>query len=126
MFVKTIRNLTPHDLTVVDEQGNTRTIPTDPSGLYARVETTRVKTGEILGIPTYAVQYGEVGLFVTVEGKPKYYGPFPEPKDGVVLVVSGLVRSALNGRPDVYSPGELIRDEAGKVIGCRGFDGNRE
>tara|TARA_R110002110_G_scaffold415286_1_gene649068 strand:- start:630 stop:920 length:291 start_codon:yes stop_codon:yes gene_type:complete len=45
----------------------------------------------------------------------------PDPKAGVVYVVSGMVRAALSGRPDVYSPGPLVRGEGGRPVGCRGL-----
>ena len=34
--------------------------------------------------------------------------------------MSALVASRAP-RPDVYAPGELVRDEAGRVVGCRGL-----
>ena len=53
----------------------------------------------------YAQEYGEVtGL--------------PPEEEGVVLVVSGLVRAALPEREDLASPGGLVRDEKGRVVGC--------
>ena len=43
----------------------------------------------------------------------------PDPTEGVIFIVSGLVRSAVPHRLDVASPGELVRDAAGAVVGCR-------
>lgn len=46
----------------------------------------------------------------------------PQPAEGVIYIVSTMALQALNGsRPDVFAPGELIRDEKGKVLGCRGL-----
>lgn len=44
-----------------------------------------------------------------------------EPQAGVLYVVSLPVRIVLPGRPDVVSPGEAVRDDKGRQIGCIGF-----
>ena len=41
--------------------------------------------------------------------------------DGVILIVSTLVKNASPDRKDLVSPGELIRNEAGQPVGCKGF-----
>jgi hypothetical protein len=101
-------NLTPHTLNIL-----TRELATDvefsltPSGEVARVASANTWAGDVGGIPTYTTTYGEVtGL--------------PAPSAGVVLIVSGMVAAALR-RYDVMSPGDLVRDEAGRPIGCRGL-----
>ena len=43
----------------------------------------------------------------------------PPAEDGVFLIVSGMVQSALPGRLDLVTPVELVRDSEGKVLGCR-------
>jgi hypothetical protein len=48
----------------------------------------------------------------------------PEIVHGTYYIVSMLVRSALSYRYDLVSPGELVRDEKGNVIGCKGFTCN--
>ena len=59
-------------------------------------------------IELYKPTYGEVmGL--------------PDPKPNTVYVVSGMVNSATPERTDVVSPGEQLRDEEGRPIGCIGF-----
>lgn len=103
-----IRNLTPHALTLVGDNG-TVTVPA--SGQVARLAVTRTALDPItidgVTLPVSRPTLGEiVGL------------PAPEP--GVILVVSALVAEAAN-RGDVMSPGELLRDAAGNVIGARGL-----
>ena len=101
-----ITNLTPHALNIVLLSGEIQTIA--PSGNIARCSTTAVVVGECNGIPLSTVSYGNVvGL--------------PEPEAGTLYVVSALVRSAVPGREDVASPGDLVRDPAGAVIGCKGL-----
>jgi hypothetical protein len=45
----------------------------------------------------------------------------PEPSPDTLLIVSGMVKSAATGRTDLVSPGDLVRDAAGVVLGCKGF-----
>ena len=89
-----------------------------PSGTIARVAVTRQQVGVIPledggAIPMFETYYGEVsGL--------------PLPEDGKVFIVSAMVRThpALSERLDVASPGQLVRDSEGRVIGCDGLDFN--
>ena len=93
-------NLTPHAVVVVGGP----TLP--PSGSVARCSSASVPAGEHAGVALSRVSFG------AVEG-------LPDPEPGVVFVVSGLVRSAVPGRSDVASPGDLVRDAAGAVVGCK-------
>ena len=101
-----IINLTPHTVTIYNSDGNTVTV--EPSGVVARVEVERVWVGRVDGVDVFESRFGEVV-------------DLPPLKEGMVYVVSGLVLAALNDRSDVYSPGELVRDSSGRVIGCRGL-----
>jgi hypothetical protein len=68
---------------------------------------TRTQAEPLDGIPTYIVETGEItGL--------------PEPEAGVVYIVSGYVSGKVQ-RKDVVAPGELVRDEDGRPIGCLGL-----
>ena len=102
-------NLTPHAVTVVLPSGDTVTLP--PSGTVARCSTCSTSSEvveEVNGIPVSRVSYGEVvGL--------------PEATEGTMFVVSALVRSAVPHRKDVASPGDLVRDAGGNVVGCKGL-----
>lgn len=103
----TITNLTPHQLDLLDADGN-HVKSVDPSGDVARVDQTRTRTGDVVGIPTYRTSFGDVtGL--------------PDPKDDTIYVVSGLVLSAVDGRDDVYAPGDLVRDDDGNPVGAKGL-----
>lgn len=100
-----VLNLTPHAINVVTDAG-TQTFA--PSGQVARCASSSAQVGDLNGIPLFRTKFGEVqGL--------------PEPQDGVLYVVSALVRQAVPHRPDVASPGDLVRDEAGNVVGCKGL-----
>jgi hypothetical protein len=100
-----IINLTPHTISVEGFDGSFTNLP--PSGAVARVAVSYSPNGGVGPLPVFRAEYGEVE-------------DLPSPEKGVYLVVSGMVAAAAP-RSDVFSPGELIRDESGKPIGCRGL-----
>lgn len=99
-------NLTPHAIHV-----NGNTIDPDKSYPIPRISMNRTKIGEIHGIPLYKNVTGGTDNL-------------PEEQDGVLYIVSALVRLANPNRLDLVSPGNLIRDDKGNVIGSDGFDIN--
>lgn len=105
-----IVNLTPHALNFVGEDGKI-ILTVEPSGAIARVTAKTVTTGNIevgvgVCIPVTATDYGEViGL--------------PASREGVIFVVSSLVAQRCHDRDDVFIPNESVRDEKGRIIGCR-------
>jgi hypothetical protein len=103
-----ITNLTPHALHLNGVDG-VLNIP--PSGQVTRLAVTSQALDPVLveGI-TLAVTRPTLGEITGL----------PEPTEGVIFVASALVAEAAQRR-DVFSPGELIRDEAGRVIGARGL-----
>ena len=102
MFV----NLTPHTINIVTPIGTSFNIP--PSGEIARVATTYRVVDEINNISIYECFYGDITGLPDCNGQDYF-------------IVSGLVKTAVPHRTDVFSPGELIRDENGKPVGCRGL-----
>lgn len=100
-----IVNLTPHAVNFISDDGNIiKTI--EPSGAVARVSAKTETIGEIDGLPVTTSVYGEVtGL--------------PEPEEGKVYVVSSLVAGRTTNRNDVFVPNEPVRDEKGRIVGCR-------
>jgi len=103
-----IVNLTPHPVVIQKVTGEKIEIP--PSGIVARVKEERIKVGEINGIPIYAMKYGEVENL-------------PEPRKGVVYIVSSVVLPYTKGRTDVFAPdtGRAIRDEKGNIVAVCGL-----
>jgi len=101
-----IINLTPHTLNIHTNNGTVIEVP--PSGSVARVATTYTTVASIGDIDIFDCVYGDVtGL--------------PDPAINSIFVVSGQTNAALSHRGDVFSPGELVRDESGKPIGCLGL-----
>lgn len=99
-------NLTPHALTIVKNDGST--IVLQPESTPARVRVTRDILDTVDGVDLYSVKYGEVENL-------------PESRLGVYYIVSLLVKSAMPNRHDLLSPGDLVRDENGNVIACKGL-----
>jgi hypothetical protein len=69
-----------------------------------------------------ATLIGGVRLIRTVKGA---VDGLPEPQDGVIFVVSGMVLDALGStRPDVVAPdtgADAIRNEKGHIVAVMGF-----
>ena len=90
MFIngKEIINLTPHTVTILS-RNTMQPVAVFPSEGNARCKQT---TGEVENLP-----------------------PFEE---GKFYIVSRIVMSALQCRPDLLVPNELVRDENGVIIGA--------
>ncbi len=95
-------NLTPHTIKIM---GDDSIIEIPASGEVARVSMEDNLIMMLDGVRIVKTSYGPV---VGV----------PDAKDGVVYLVSNLVRLALPNRTDLLAPGQLVRDEAGNPIGC--------
>lgn len=107
MTKSTFVNLTPHTLNVHCADG---VVNIAPSGEVARCKVTYTPDGFVGEFPVFVATYGDVtGL--------------PAPSEGLFFIVSGMVTShpSVSGRPDVFSPGELVRDETGRPCGCKGL-----
>lgn len=108
-------NLTPHTINLVAEDG-TQLLSLESQGI-ARVASTTEIVGYLqvdgVAVPQTHTTFGEV------EG-------LPEQAPGVGYVVSNMIISALAQqgihRTDLFTPGLQVRDEQGRVIGCRSLD----
>lgn len=108
-------NLTPHPIGFVDQEN--QPLLTVETTTVARVSARTTTVGYFfingVQIPRTHTVYGEV------EG-------LPDPTTGVIYIVSGMIVSALAQqgihRDDLLVPGMQVRDEAGRVIGCRSLD----
>ena len=100
-----IINTTPHAITDVVSG---MTFPSDPNH-QIRISETLVPRGFLGSIPLFSRTFGEL-YNLPLDTKPNQY-----------YLVSLLVKQARPQRSDLLSPGELIRDEKGVIIGCKGF-----
>jgi hypothetical protein len=98
-------NLTPHDIHIVNSVGTVlTTIPKQDQA--ARLVNRYRADGMINGIQLTKTVYTEVtGL--------------PEPREGVYLIVSSIVKEAFLDREDLLIPHQLVRNENGMIIGCQ-------
>lgn len=107
------RNLTPHALSVKALDRATVVIPPD-SRSAARVVYDQLPP-EQTNIAGHEVQ-------ISVAGSPREIVGLPEPEEDVILIVAKAVADAAPaGRGDLMSPGRLLRDADGKVVGCDGL-----
>jgi hypothetical protein len=104
----TLLNLTPHPLVLFLENGETREIP--PADQPARVVDRRHPARRL------EAHVGALNV-VDVEPEGTVVG-MPPRREGVVLVVSRVTALAVD-RPDVVFPLDEVRDEAGRIVGCR-------
>ena len=95
-------NLTPHEIHLPNQ-----VIP--PDGRVARCKE--------LSLPIFGHRDGaeSVELIFRAYG---YIVDLPEPIECVIFIVSAMVRMAWPGRKDLASPGDLVRDEKGNIVGC--------
>ena len=109
-----LKNLTPHEVKIFKLNGTVPDLDVviEASDLVARVSCEYIKVDKkVDGIDLYRPVFGEVtGL--------------PACEEGTYLLVSAMVREALPLRKDLVSPGQLLRDDDGNVIGCLGLVGN--
>lgn len=107
MRVKRVRrerelvNLTGHPLNVCG-------VTLAPMG-QARVKS-QMTTAEVI-----TLAYVDVPILDIVEG---HIENLPEPRAGVLYIVSGVVAAAAR-REDVVAPARMSRNREGDVIGCR-------
>lgn len=100
-----IINLTPHAINFLRED-NSVLATIKPSGTIARASQTREKVGNIDGIAVNQCSYGAVtGL--------------PNPQDDTIYLVSALTAQACRDRNDVFITDDAVRDDVGRIIGCR-------
>ena len=102
-------NLTPHQVVICRDDGATKTI--EPDGRVARLPIAREFTGT-LSIDGFEVPTGWSHADDLVEG-------LPNAEAGVVFIVSRMVAERCRHRSDLLFPDDLIRDEFGRLVGCR-------
>lgn len=107
--MKNIINLTPHAVVLFLADGTTKTF--ESQGV-ARAEQSVVEAGNINGYRLVRTSFGApVDL--------------PAPQDGTFYLVSSILVSAArqSGRTveDLLLPADAVRDDQGRIIGCRAF-----
>lgn len=104
--MKQFVNLTPHTLNIVKADGSIMDIP--PSGKIARVASSSTVVATFEGINVSQQTFGDVI-------------DLPDTKNGIVYIVSRMVKDRVPDRPDVLVPGAPVRDAEGRIIGADGL-----
>lgn len=102
-----IINCTPHTVSVHNSDGTKLTL--NPSGTVPRVQVNRTFLQKAGGADVYRPDYG----------KPS---GLPDRADDTFYIVSSLLAAAAPDRDDLLTPGNPIRDDQGRVIGCKGLN----
>ena len=100
-------NLTPHPINIHYGGG---VLNLAQSGTVPRLEEHKTELAPLDGVPLCTIKMGvPQGL--------------PAPQEGVYLVVSALVANhpSVSNRNDLLYPGPAVRDENGRIVGCRGL-----
>lgn len=103
--MKTILNLTPHEVTIIGNDGRIM-MRFAPEAVAARCGNYVEIVDEINGIPISKTVYTKI------------YGLLPEQED-TFYIVSRHVAEQNRNRHDLLVPNELVRDDAGRVVGCK-------
>ena len=108
-----IVNKTPHNINIISA-GGMIVVPADSN--MARVQMTANKTGII------KTQYGDIDQIQVKFGRETV--GLPEPKAGVIYIVSMITCQANRSRDDLYIVSDTVRDNDGGIIGARGLSLN--
>ena len=100
-------NCTPHDVNLITGNGN---ITFPRSGIIPRLTEQQNKINSVIvnGIKIDIMKKS----FLEPEG-------LPEPQEGTIFIVSALVAGAVKHRDDLVIPNDTIRDDQGRIIGCK-------
>ena len=104
--MKKIVNLTPHEIVVFNEQNEI--IFKFPSEGIARCKTDKSIVGYLNGVPVKKTRFG------IIEG-------LPQAQKGVAYIVSAITAQAAVEREDLYIEEDTVKDDAGRIIGCKSF-----
>ena len=99
-------NVTPHTIDIVDADGEV-IVSYPASGRVARCRMDFTASGDLLpGVSVGVMRYG------CVDG-------LPTPEPSVRFIVSTMVMLAAPDRDDLLVVADEVRDDAGRVVGCR-------
>lgn len=100
-----IVNKTPHTINIVDADGK-EIVSIPPTAPAARCAASLTPNGSLGNIPLVKQEFGEVQ-------------DLPPAQAGQYFIVSGLVKAACPDRVDLLAVADLVRDQQGRVVGCK-------
>lgn len=106
-----IVNYTPHPVTVYSLDGETPLVTVPKSGVFIRIAETVTPFSEV-GVP-----------LVKIERDPNRIEGLPPEVEGRYLIVSDITYQAAAplGRKDLVRTGPAVRDDDGRIVGCKGL-----
>jgi hypothetical protein len=118
-----IINLTPHQINIYRADNELLiSLPKPNEEDVARVNSSMMAISYISQVNGENIDpldgLGGIAEYIPQYGDPS---PIPDEKRDTIYVVSMLYKSARPDRKDLRSPGTLIRDDAGRPIGCLGL-----
>lgn len=110
-------NLTPHDVVILNNNGDKIVIPKSEETLRVSSETK---------IKDYIKVIDKDSLVSIPISETKFSGisSIPERKENTFYIVSLLTCQACPDRDDFFIPNESVRDENGVIIGCKSLSIN--
>ena len=108
--MKNILNLTPHPVCIIGKDGSV-VMRFAPEPVAARYGSYVVTIGDINGIPLTKTEYTRM------------YN-LPNEIPDTYFIVSRMTAQLNPTRHDLLVPNEQVRDETGRVIGCRSLELN--
>lgn len=109
-----VRNYTPHDLVLYAPNSDDVLATWEKSTNPIRVAESITKLPDII-----VSEKGSLPLFQISTDDERTQ--LPEPESGVFFVVSRVTAMQYPNRQDFIFPFQEVRDETGRIIGCRGF-----
>ena len=106
-----IKNLTPHDVTIVDNDGNQIEVFKRNSDIIPRVSSKTIEEFVLGKIKFTKTTFGNVENL-------------PDKQDDTLLIVSSIVCQACRDRDDLVIVNETVRDDNGRIVGCKSFSIN--
>jgi hypothetical protein len=100
-------NCTPHPIFIIKKNGEK--LELHKGTMVPRIETRQTKVSEFEDVEIFKTEFGGITNL-------------PPVIDGVFYIVSRMVLDAAPlSRQDLLAPGDLVRDCAGNIIGCKGL-----
>jgi hypothetical protein len=108
-----IKNLTPHDINVLCADGSQLVLPKSETPARCCEIVESIDDLTLDGIPIVKKTFGDVVNLPTAN--------LPESVPDTLYVVSAIVKAACPDRNDLLLVNDTVRDEQGRIIGCKSF-----
>lgn len=121
----TIINFTPHPVNIVGDDGTvTITIPSSGMSIRVTQETVALEPiqTDIGQIPMSSTQFTDEVVVVGVDGVQQPIHTAIEDSVNTIAIVSRIAGEAIRNLDTslrVAVPNEMVRDETGRIVGCR-------